>query len=193
MQFTAGSFVGVTIWEYEKIRSKAVTALRNANPLNWMKKKQKHLESAKTELQVELNRIQNEIDVLWSKLGPGERIFVPIFVINAIVYGLWRVPRMKPFMLRYFCSNPAAKAVCWPMVLSTFSHYSLFHLFANMYVLHSFSAASFNLGREQFLGLYLSAGVISSFTSYLFKIATASPGYSLGAVSIISELYKLRN
>jgi rhomboid-like protein len=178
----------VTIWEYEKIRSKAITTLRNANPLHWMKRKQKQLESAQTELQVELNRIQSEIDVLWAKLTPGERVFFPICLINVIVFGLWRLPSMRPLMLKYFASNPAAKAVCWPMVLSTFSHYSMFHLFANMYVLHSFSAAAYNLGREQFLGLYLSAGVISSFASYLFKIATSTPGYSLGAVSSRREV-----
>lgn len=156
--------------------------MRNSNALLWFKKTPR-TELIQSELQLELDRIKREIDVIWNKFTPGEKIFAPIFVLNVIVYGLWRVPALKPFMLRYFCSNPGAKAVCWPMLLSTFSHYSLFHLFANMYVLHSFSAAANGLGREQFLGLYLSAGVIASFTSYLFKIAVAAPGYSLGAVS----------
>lgn len=153
---------------------------RNSNPIGWLKKKQA---AAQSDLQVELARIRNEIDILWNKLTPAERVFAPILALNVIVFGLWRVPSMRPFMLKYFCSNPAAKAVCWPMFLSTFSHYSLFHLFANMFVLHSFSTVAQGLGREQFLGLYLSAGVISSLASYAFKIATANPGYSLGAVS----------
>lgn len=174
--------MSVTIWEYEKIRSKAMNILQHSNPMNWMKRKPKSGEH-KTELQVEIERLQKELDVAWSKITPGERVFVPILLLNVIVYGLWRVPRLKPLMLQYFCSNPAAKAICWPMFLSTFSHYSLFHLFANMYVLHSFSAAVNGLGREQFLGLYMSAGVISSLASYAFKVATANPGYSLGAVS----------
>lgn len=175
----------MTIWEYERIRSRAVNVLRKANPLSWLRKKQKLNDELllRTELDVELDRIKEKIEALWNKLRPGEKVFVPIFLINIAVYSLWRVPAMKPFMLKYFASNPAVKAVCWPMVLSTFSHYSLFHLFANMYVLHSFSAAAQNLGREQFIGLYLSAGVISSFASYAFKIATSNPGYSLGAVS----------
>lgn len=46
---------------------------------------------------------------------------------------------MHPFMLNYFASNPASPHQCLPMFLSTFSHYSGFHLLANMYVLHSFS------------------------------------------------------
>lgn len=52
------------------------------------------------------------------------------------------------------------------MLLSTFSHYSLFHMAANMYVLWSFSSSIINMmGKEQFLALYLSAGVCESFQS----------------------------
>lgn len=181
--FVGGSFVSVTIWEYEKIRSRAVNILRNSNPMNWLKNKKHQSEATLSALQSDIDKRKKEIEALWNKLTPGERIFVPILAMNVFVFGLWRIPSLKPFMLRYFASNPAAKAVCWPMVLSTFSHYSLFHLFANMYVLHSFSAAANSLGREQFLGLYLSAGVVSTLASYMFKVATASPGYSLGAVS----------
>jgi rhomboid-like protein len=184
-QFTAGSFISVTIWEYEKIRSKALNVLRNSSPLGWIKKKTQKQQEIASELQTELNRINKEIDALWNKMTPGERVFVPILALNCLVFAAWRVPRLKPFMLRYFASNPAAKAVCWPMFLSTFSHYSMFHLFANMYVLHSFSAAANSLGREQFVGLYLSAGVFASLTSYLFKFASKAPGYSLGASGAI--------
>lgn len=73
------------------------------------------------------------------------------------------------------------------MFLSTFSHYSAFHLFANMYVLHSFSnAAILSLGKEQFLAVYLTAGVIASLTSVLYKALTVQAGLSIGAVSIIN-------
>ncbi|XP_021929441.1 presenilins-associated rhomboid-like protein, mitochondrial isoform X2 [Zootermopsis nevadensis] len=89
-------------------------------------------------------------------------------------------------MVQYFCSNPASRAVCWPMVLSTFSHYSAIHLLANMFVLHSFlSGAVASLGKEQFLGLYMSAGVISSMSSYFHKSLIKKPGFSLGASGAI--------
>lgn len=53
-----------------------------------------------------------------------------------------------------------------------------------MYVLHSFSnGAVQSLGTEQFLGLYLTGGVLASFASYLYKAVVAQPGLSLGAVS----------
>ncbi|XP_055611124.1 presenilins-associated rhomboid-like protein, mitochondrial [Uranotaenia lowii] len=177
--FSTGSFIGVTVWEYETIRSRAMAALRKKLSTNWFKER---LRSSRQEVE----QWRKDVDEFWSRLTPGERIFAPICALNVLVYGLWRVPRLQPMMLRYFASNPATKAVCWPMVLSTFSHYSLFHIAANMYVLHSFShAAVATLGREQFLGMYLSAGVIASFASHVLKTVTRQPGLSLGASGAI--------
>lgn len=45
----------------------------------------------------------------WSSLSPGERVFVPICALNVLVFAAWRVPALKGFMLKYFCSNPAAR------------------------------------------------------------------------------------
>lgn len=70
------------------------------------------------------------------------------------------------------------------MVMSMFSHYNLWHLAANMYVLHSFSSTAVAyLGREHFLAVYLSAGVFSSAFSNSYKILLNRHGFSLGAVS----------
>lgn len=99
-----------------------------------------------------------------------------------------------------------AETLCIPMILSSFSHFSFLHMAANMYVLWSFSTSAISMfGREQFMAIYLSAGinlvsvsnwlpvpftnstvssgVISSFVSYTCKIATGRFGPSLGAVS----------
>jgi len=76
------------------------------------------------------------------------------------------------------------------MFLSTFSHYSAMHIFANMYVMHSFAnAAVLSLGKEQFLAVYLSAGVFSSLMSVLYKAGTSQAGMSLGAVREHNSLY----
>ncbi len=49
------------------------------------------------------------------------------------------------------------------MVLSSFSHYSIIHMLANMYVLWTFSSGIVSLlGKEQFLAVYLSAGESNS-------------------------------
>lgn len=46
------------------------------------------------------------------------------------------------------------------MILSSFSHYSIIHMVANMYVLWTFSSGIVSLlGKEQFLAVYLSAGM----------------------------------
>lgn len=180
--FTTGSFAGVTIWEYETVRSRAMNALRARLNMNWFKDK---IKTSKQDVEV----WRKDMSSWWNKLSPGERIFAPILGLNVLVFGLWRIPQLQPMMVKYFASNPAAKAVCWPMFLSTFSHYSLLHLAANMYVLHSFShAAVATLGREQFLGLYLSAGVIASFASHIFKTIVAQPGLSLGASGAIMAI-----
>ncbi|XP_019864885.1 presenilins-associated rhomboid-like protein, mitochondrial isoform X2 [Aethina tumida] len=172
--FTSFSLVGAAIWEYENMRSHAQTMLKR--PIRHFKAK---LEQGGTTM-------SGKVKKWWNSLSPGERVFVPICAINLLVFAAWRVPRLQPIMLKYFCSNPGSSSVVLPMVLSTFSHYSLFHLLANMYVLHSFSTgAVHSLGQEQFLALYLGAGVISSFTSYVYKVIVKKPGLSLGASGAI--------
>jgi len=111
-------------------------------------------------------------------------------------------------MTKYFLSNPAAPNNCWPMVFSAFSHYSLFHLAANMFVLHSFSTSMVTLlGKEQvclylsipftnlfsliynfdfqFVALYCSSAVFSSFCSHVFKVLSGRNAMSLGASGAI--------
>lgn len=123
-----------------------------------------------------------------------------------LVFALWRIPRLQTMLLRNFSANPAGRkstmqyfsrtssnfiwivffsaAPCRSMLLSTFSHYSFFHIFANMYVLNSFSnGVCMALGKEQTLALYLSAGVVASFASYIHKVYAGVSGASLGAVS----------
>ncbi|KAL4842581.1 hypothetical protein H8958_013473 [Nasalis larvatus] len=60
---------------------------------------------------------------------------------------------------------------------------------ANTYVLWSFSSSIVNiLGQEQFMALYLSAGVISNVVSYVGKVATGRYGPSLGACGAIAAV-----
>lgn len=175
--FSTGCFLGATICEYERARNKMIQ-LAKKSKLPWLKRSD--------DSRSQFNQIKRELSAFWDKLSDGEKVFAPLCALNLIVFGLWRVPRLQNFMVTYFCSNPAARVVCWPMFLSTFSHYSLFHIFANMYVLHSFSnAAVLSLGREQFMAVYLSAGVISSLSSVIVKTVTSSAGLSIGASGAI--------
>jgi len=142
---------------------------------------------------------------LWASLTDGEKIFWSILSLNTAVFLAWMNPELQPGFETYFWANPSAgiqsltffisfpqihflltvtDVVCWPMVLSTFSHYSLVHMGFNMYFLQTLSVpVAHNMGKEQFLAFYLSAGVFSSLFSYLAKIASGIPSPTLGAVS----------
>ncbi|XP_036139361.1 presenilins-associated rhomboid-like protein, mitochondrial [Monomorium pharaonis] len=169
IMFSGASIMGAAIWEYERIRNQTYQLIHRYR-------------------QFRVNRTgwRAEIETWWRNLTEGQKIFVPICFINAVVFLAWRMPALQRTMVRYFSVNPASSMSCWSMVLATFSHYSLFHLAANMFVLHSFSTiAVAALGKEQFVALYLSSGVISSFVSNVYKTVFRIPGYSLGASGAI--------
>lgn len=70
--------------------------------------------------------------------------------------------------------------------LSAFSHLGGFHLFANMYVLWSFSAPlALFLGKEQFLAIYLAGGTIAGLTSSVFRVMSGKLVPSVGASGAI--------
>ncbi|XP_064455800.1 presenilin-associated rhomboid-like protein, mitochondrial isoform X2 [Ornithodoros turicata] len=170
---TGVSFAGAIIWQYEEMRLDA----------------QAFLESRRIRAsfhETKYGEFRRQINTWWNRLGDGHRMAYSIIAVNVAVFLLWRVPRLQPTMIRYFSSHPASKSVCLPMLLSTFSHYSLFHLCANMIVLNSFAPGAVALlGKEQFLAMYLSGGVLSSFTSYVHKILLGRGAMSLGASGAI--------
>lgn len=175
--FCAATYTGVVIWEYERARKKVSEPL-----LDWVNGQWNAMEGYRNkggEFRQSLNR-------WWNELSEGQKVFWPICFMNTAVYSLWQVPALKMTMLRYFAFSPAAYAVCIPMVLSTFSHYNLFHLAANMYVMHSFSTPVCRaLGTEQFVGLYLCCGVLSSLAGAAFKVMISSTTPSIGASGAI--------
>lgn len=175
LAFSSASFSLAAIWEYENIRQRAIAAI--APSMVWIKERMQARKNGQW---------RNDLNRWWNGLTEGQRVFFPILFGNLLVFLAWRIPKIHPTMIKYFCSNPASSVLCWPMVLSTFSHYSGFHLFANMFVLYSFSTGTVaNMGKEQFLGFYLASGVIASYASYLYKVIVSRPGLSLGASGAI--------
>ncbi|XP_012693414.1 presenilins-associated rhomboid-like protein, mitochondrial [Clupea harengus] len=173
--FTGCSFGTAAIWQYESLKSRVQSYFDEVRA-DW-------LEKIRPQKQGDFRK---QINQWWNGLSEGQRTVTGIIALNAIVFCCWRVPAFQRSMVTYFTSNPASKAVCLPMVLSTFSHYSLFHMAANMYVLWSFSSSIVSmLGKEQFVAVYLSAGAISSFFSYAAKTASGRLGPSLGASGAI--------
>ncbi|KAJ8280566.1 hypothetical protein GJAV_G00056330, partial [Gymnothorax javanicus] len=173
--FTGCSFGTAAIWQYESLKSRVQSYFDEVRA-DW-------LEKIRPQKQGDLRK---QVNKWWNSLSEGQRTVTGIIGLNVLVFCCWRVPALQRAMVMYFTSNPASRAVCLPMILSTFSHYSLFHMAANMYVLWSFSSSIVSLlGPEQFMAVYLSAGVISTFASYLAKTATGRLGPSLGASGAI--------
>jgi len=73
------------------------------------------------------------------------------------------------------------------MLLSTFSHYSPLHLGLNMYVLWSFTGTLIDhlMGPEQYVGFYLTAGVMASWAGYAHRALMKKPTFALGASGAI--------
>ncbi len=71
------------------------------------------------------------------------------------IHCLYIVCDPSPLMFLFvFTATPATS-----MLLACFSHQAAFHLLANMYVLHNFSAPIVNnLGTPQFVAVFLSGG-----------------------------------
>ncbi|XP_053293735.1 presenilins-associated rhomboid-like protein, mitochondrial [Pleuronectes platessa] len=185
--FTGCSFGVAAILQYETLKSKVQTAKDE--------EKSEELEKGSQDIaywhdwwnqlsgfQRQLILLMSMADDFWSGLTEGQRTVTGIIALNAVVLCLWRIPSMQRSMIKYFTANPASKTRCLPMVLSTFSHYSLIHMVANMYVLWTFSSGIVSLlGKEQFLAVYLSAGVVSNMVSYLCKTTSGRLYPSLGA------------
>ncbi|XP_077988020.1 presenilin-associated rhomboid-like protein, mitochondrial [Glandiceps talaboti] len=172
--FTGCSFAGAALWQYEDMRKAAMKSFFGSSRYNDMFQVPKY------------GHYREKINKWWNSLPEGRKLAAGIIGVNVIVFLGWRVPALQHTMLKWFTSNPASKAVCLPMVFSMFSHYSLWHIAINMYVLWSFAAtAGAMFGKEQFLAMYLSTGVWASFASHLNKIAISRFNPSLGASGAI--------
>ncbi|XP_062477743.1 presenilin-associated rhomboid-like protein, mitochondrial isoform X2 [Pezoporus occidentalis] len=173
--FTGSAFGSAAIWQYESLKSR-VQSYFEAARADWFDKMRPQ----------KRGDFRKQVNSWWNSLTEGQRTVTGIIAANVFVFCLWRLPGMRRFMFTYFTSDPSSRALCSPMLLSTFSHFSLFHMAANMYVLWSFSSSIVSLlGCEQFLAVYLSAGVISTFVSYVAKMATGRFEPSLGASGAI--------
>jgi len=159
------------VWQYENMRTQALRSklwgqvvLRGRKAGEW----------------------REQIREWWARQSEGHKVFWPVASLNLLVFMAWKVPQLDLAMKKWFLCNPGGRATCLPLLLSTFSHYSLLHLGVNMFVLHSLAPPMVHLmGKEQFLAVYLTGGVVSSLTSSLAKVARGRMSFSLGASGAI--------
>ncbi|KAG9278806.1 presenilins-associated rhomboid-like protein, mitochondrial [Astyanax mexicanus] len=196
--FTGCSFGAAAILQYESVRFRVESVLEEVREekLRRLGEGQSHDTAYWHNWWNQLSAIQKQmillvsaVDDWWGRRSEGQKTAIGIIALNTAVLCCWRIPVMQRTMLKFFTSNPASKTRCLPMLLSSFSHYSILHLTANMFVLWSFSTSVVSLlGREQFLALYLSGGVFATFISYVCKTATGRLGPSLGASGAIMTI-----
>lgn len=146
---------------------------------DWFVRQQKrtdHIHGRFVELRRRINTWRNQ-------LPTGHKIAYATIAANLAILCAWRVPSLRSVMNKYFLSQVnTTKIAISPMILSCFSHASVLHFSFNMFALYSFSnVATSLLGPEQVIGLFLSAGAVSSMTSMSFRLATKRFTPSLGA------------
>ncbi|MFH4983347.1 hypothetical protein AB6A40_010056 [Gnathostoma spinigerum] len=131
--------------------------------------------------------VQRKYQFYESSFSDGQKSSLIIIALNAVVFAMWKLKALEPLMWRWFTNSFCSKSLCFPMVLSAFSHSNWLHLGVNMYVLYSFAGVSIDrfLGMSQFAAFYITAAVISSFTSLVHKCVVRSPSRALGASGAI--------
>ncbi|KAL4914205.1 hypothetical protein BDW62DRAFT_190862 [Aspergillus aurantiobrunneus] len=131
-------------------------------------------------------------DRMWPSLPPAAATAAAIIGVNVGVFVLWRAwPPAWRLLNRYFISVPA-----YPRVLSlvgnVFSHQTISHLTINMFVLWIFGTRLHDdIGRGNFLALYIASGVLGSFASLtthvlknsLFVTSLGASGATAGVVA----------
>lgn len=130
---------------------------------------------------------------MFPDIPPAAATVLGLISINAFVFLLWRFPPAFRMLNKYFITVPG-----YPQALSlignVFSHQALSHLTVNMLVLYFVgSRLDDQVGRANFLSIYLACGAIGSFaslTSYVVRsnFVTSSLGAS-GALSGIIAAY----
>lgn len=184
--FTAGicgtCFCAAAIVQHETNRIHFARVKRRPPTIviqDWVQRQQQR----KDDLLRKFVDLRGQVNAWKNSLSTAEKIAYGTIFVNLTVLGAWRVPALRPVMTKYFLSQVSAKKVALsPMILSFFSHASPLHFAFNMYALYSFSSiATALLGPEQLIGLFVSAGTVSSLASISHRLITKRFTPSLGA------------
>ncbi|MCJ1478618.1 hypothetical protein MMC13_007299 [Lambiella insularis] len=124
---------------------------------------------------------------LFPDMPPAAATIIAIVVLNATAFVLWRIPPMWRFMNKFFLIVPARPRV-WSLLGNTFSHQSPAHFIGNMAVLWFVGTKLHDdIGRGNFLAIYLATGVFASYFSLCrFVLTNNLVTTSLGASGAIT-------
>jgi rhomboid-like protein len=126
---------------------------------------------------------------MWPDMPPAAATVITLIAANTLVFVAWRVPPAFRILNKYFLSVPGYPRAL-AIVGNIFSHQTASHFAINMIVLWLVGTPLHDaIGRGNFLALYLSSGVISSFVSLTaFTLRKNFVTSSLGASGAISGL-----
>lgn len=127
---------------------------------------------------------------LWPDMPPAAATIISLIVVNSVILVLWKFPPAWRFLNQNFLSTPVYPSA-FSILGNVFSHQEVKHFLANMVVLWFIGTKRTllpfpeskstihadiclvhdDIGRGNFLALYLSCGVLGSFTSVSYCVA----------------------
>jgi rhomboid-like protein len=119
---------------------------------------------------------------LWPETPPAAATSMALIMMNAAVFVLWRFPPALRMLNKYFIVVPGYPRAL-AMVGNLFSHQTFQHLALNMIMLWFMGTRlQDDIGRANFLAIYLSSGVFGGFVSLaMFTLRRNFITSSLGA------------
>lgn len=127
----------------------------------------------------------------FATMSESEKTLAGLIALNTVVFACWQVPRLTPFMSKWFLHLPGSKQNI-TLLTSCFSHQEFFHFALNMVGLWSFGRVVHDtLGREQFLAMYLSAGIGANVVSHVASLALRQSRPLLPSLGASGAIYGL--
>ncbi|QKX56479.1 uncharacterized protein TRUGW13939_03584 [Talaromyces rugulosus] len=126
---------------------------------------------------------------MWRDIPPAAATVFGIMGVNVAIYLLWKAPPAWRLLNRYFISVPLYP-YAMSVVGSVFSHQQLRHLATNTLILWLIGTRLHDeIGRGDFMAVYLSSGVLGSITSLTAHVLLGRLTItSLGASGAIAGL-----
>ncbi|KAI1326303.1 hypothetical protein F5Y16DRAFT_410955 [Xylariaceae sp. FL0255] len=104
---------------------------------------------------------------LWPEIPPAAATILGLMMVNIAVFALWKFPPAWPILNRYAILIPSTPRPL-QLIGAVFSHQTASHLLVNMTFLWIFGTRVHDeIGRGNFLALYLTSGVVGFMTSFL--------------------------
>lgn len=123
---------------------------------------------------------------LWPDMPPAAATIIGLIMINSAIFVAWHMPPFFRILNLYFMSVPGYPRAL-AMIGNIFSHQTYHHLGINMLMLWFVGTRLHDdIGRGNFLAIYMTSGVIASFASLLtFAIQKNFVTSSIGASGAI--------